>query len=233
MRILDQAPTWSMDLAKLGLRPRGARAVRARSTDVRTARVLVTGPTGSGKSTTLYAALNAAQHGRAEHHHRRGPGRVPAAGDQPGAGQPEGRPDASPPGCARSCGRPRRDHGRRDPRPRRPRRSPSSPRSPGHLVLSTLHTNDAAGGDLAPDRDGHRAVPGRPSAVDWDPRPAARAAAVRALHASRTISRRRSSASSSIRRGCRPGWGTPPRSTGRSGARAAAGPATRAALGRL
>ena len=39
--------------------------------------VLVTGPTGSGKSTTLYAALNDAQLDREEHHHDRGPGRVP------------------------------------------------------------------------------------------------------------------------------------------------------------
>ena len=31
----------------------------------------------------------------------------------------------------------------------------------GHLVLSTLHTNDAPGADHAPDRDGRRAVPGR------------------------------------------------------------------------
>ena len=29
----------------------------------------------------------------------------------------------------------------------------------GHLVLSTLHTNDAPGATAAPDRDGHRAVP--------------------------------------------------------------------------
>ena len=43
-----------------------------------TGALLVTGPTGSGKSTTLFAALDAAQPARDQHHHRRGPGRVPA-----------------------------------------------------------------------------------------------------------------------------------------------------------
>ena len=66
--------------------------------------ILVTGPTGSGKSTTLYATLNVGQHARGQHHHRRGPGRVPPAGHQPGAGQPEGRPDVRRRRCARSCG---------------------------------------------------------------------------------------------------------------------------------
>ena len=40
--------------------------------------VLVTGPTGSGKSTTLYAALQESTTIEQEHHHDRGPGRVPA-----------------------------------------------------------------------------------------------------------------------------------------------------------
>ncbi len=38
--------------------------------------VLVTGPTGSGKTNTLYSALSAHQHPGGQHHHRRGPGRV-------------------------------------------------------------------------------------------------------------------------------------------------------------
>ena len=53
--------------------------------------ILVTGPTGSGKSTTLYATLNILNEQRPQHHHRRGPGRVPAGRRQPGADQPEGR----------------------------------------------------------------------------------------------------------------------------------------------
>ena len=49
--------------------------------------MLVTGPTGSGKSTTLYAALNADQQPREEHPDAGRPDRVPARGDQPDAGQ--------------------------------------------------------------------------------------------------------------------------------------------------
>ena len=45
--------------------------------------IMVTGPTGSGKSTTLYATLNLRQQRRPQHHHGRGPGRVPAPGHQP------------------------------------------------------------------------------------------------------------------------------------------------------
>ena len=42
-----------------------------------------------------------AQHAREEHHHDRGPGRVPARGHHAGAGQPARRPRPSPPACAR------------------------------------------------------------------------------------------------------------------------------------
>ena len=41
--------------------------------------MLVTGPTGSGKTTTLYGALRDVSHAREEHHHDRGPGRVPSS----------------------------------------------------------------------------------------------------------------------------------------------------------
>ena len=40
--------------------------------------ILVTGPTGSGKTTTLYAGADDAQHAREDDHHGRGPGRVRA-----------------------------------------------------------------------------------------------------------------------------------------------------------
>ena len=53
--------------------------------------VLVTGPTGSGKSTTLYAALNEINEPGPQHHHDRGPGGVSAGGDQPAAGERQGR----------------------------------------------------------------------------------------------------------------------------------------------
>ena len=66
---------------------------------------LVTGPTGSGKSTTLYSALEAHQHSGQEDHHHRGPGRIPDGRHQPDPRESADRADASPPGCATSCAR--------------------------------------------------------------------------------------------------------------------------------
>ena len=56
---------------------RHARALHARSSAASSGMVLVTGPTGSGKTTTLYAALNELNTPDAQDHHGRGPGRVP------------------------------------------------------------------------------------------------------------------------------------------------------------
>ena len=57
--------------------------------------LLVTGPTGSGKTTTLYTALSRLNTpGRQDHHGRR-PGRVPDRGHQPDPGQAADRLDFS------------------------------------------------------------------------------------------------------------------------------------------
>ncbi len=53
--------------------------------------ILVTGPTGSGKSTTLYTTLTALEFPREEHHHGGRPGRAPAQGRQPDAVERQGR----------------------------------------------------------------------------------------------------------------------------------------------
>ena len=85
MRILDKDSV-VMKLDKLGME----HAERERFEEAfhqAHGAVLVTGPTGSGKSTTLYAALQVAEHAREEHHHDRGPGRVPGRGDHAGAGR--------------------------------------------------------------------------------------------------------------------------------------------------
>jgi type IV pilus assembly protein PilB len=74
-----------------------------------TGALLVTGPTGSGKSTTLYAALTEP---RDQHHHGGGSGRVPALGRQPGTDQPEGRPHVRDRSAFDPAFRPRRGDGR-------------------------------------------------------------------------------------------------------------------------
>lgn len=56
MRILDKSPAL-LDLGKLGFDPKALEALRLAIRDPY-GLVLITGPTGSGKSTTLYAALN-------------------------------------------------------------------------------------------------------------------------------------------------------------------------------
>ena len=53
--------------------------------------ILVTGPTGSGKSTTLYTTLTALKFAGKEHHHRRGSRRVAAEGRQPDPAERKGR----------------------------------------------------------------------------------------------------------------------------------------------
>ena len=79
--------------------------------------LLVTGPTGSGKTTTLYAALERAEPARREDHHGRGPGRVLPARREPVRGQGQDRDDlrADHPGHAPA----ESEHppGRRNPRP--------------------------------------------------------------------------------------------------------------------
>ena len=58
------------------------------------------------------------QHRGAQHHHGGGPGRVPDGRGQPDAGEPQGRPDLRLGPALDPAVRPRRDHDRRDPRPR-------------------------------------------------------------------------------------------------------------------
>ena len=48
--------------------------------------LLVTGPTGSGKTTTLYSVPALHQPAGPQDHHGGGPGGIPAGGHQPGAG---------------------------------------------------------------------------------------------------------------------------------------------------
>ena len=92
--------------------------------------ILVTGPTGSGKTTTLYAALSSINSARGEHHHDRGPDRVPDRRDRPDPGQPEDRPDLRPGARVPSSARTRTSSSSARSATGRRRRSRSSRRSP-------------------------------------------------------------------------------------------------------
>ena len=96
----------------------------------------------------------------AQHHHDRGPGRVPDLGHQPAERQPQGgarlrdRPALDP------ARRPRRDHGRRD-----PRRGDGADRDRGgahrpHGADHAAHQRRPGRGG-APGQDGHRELPDR------------------------------------------------------------------------
>ena len=63
--------------------------------------VLVTGPTGSGKTTTLYSTLKTPRHAGSQRLHHRGPDRDGRAGVQPDAGAARRSTSASPRACAR------------------------------------------------------------------------------------------------------------------------------------
>ena len=90
--------------------------------------ILVTGPTGSGKTTTLYSILNHINSDARQHHDARGSGRVSDDADPADLGGRGGQarfrqrhPRADAPGSGRHPGR-------RDARPTRPPRWRSAPR---------------------------------------------------------------------------------------------------------
>ena len=139
--------------------------------------LLVTGPTGSGKSTTLYATLNIVSRPEVN---------VITVEDPveyriPGINQVQTNAKAGLTFAAAL-----RSILRSDPdvvllgeiRDHETAQIAIEAALTGHLVLSTLHTNDAPSADRPPHRDGHRAVPRRLRAR-LRARPAARPPAVR------------------------------------------------------
>ena len=105
--------------------------------------ILVTGPTGSGKTVSLYTGLNILNVEDSNISTAEDPVEIMLQRRQPGEYQPEGRAHLCRAPCARSCARIRTSSwSARSATSRRPR-SRSRQRRPGHLVLSTLHTNDA------------------------------------------------------------------------------------------
>ncbi len=185
--------------------------------------VLVTGPTGSGKSTTLYAALQALNTPEKNIITVEDPVEYQLAGPHAGAGLREGRPDVRGRPALDGARRPRRDHGRGDPRPRdgADRHRVCAHRPSG--ALDAAHQRRALG-DHAADRDGHRAVPGRLGAR-LRGRPAARARCSARTASSARSSPRRCCARTATRR-----WSTS-RPTSRRVAGAAPAPAIAGAWG--
>ncbi len=131
--------------------------------------VLVTGPTGSGKSTTLAAMLDKVnREQRAAHRHHRGSDRVPAL-PQEGSGQPARAalrhpllPQRAALGAARG---PRRGADRRDARPGDDRVGAAHRRDRPPDLRDAAH--QLGGPD---DQPHHRRLPGAPAVAD--PRPA-------------------------------------------------------------
>ena len=221
MRILDSSKAL-IEMERLGMLPQALeRFTKGFSQSHGT--VLVTGPTGSGKSTTLYAALNALNTVE----------KNIITIEDPVEYQLEGLTQVQvnkKAGLTFAAGL--RSMLRADPdiimvgeiRDRETAQIAIEAALTGHLVLSTLHTNDAPGAITAPDRDGHRALPRR-LVGGLRRRPAARAPPLRGVQAARHAARR-GAARERLQR--RPG---PRVLRARRAARAAAARATRAGSG--
>ncbi len=143
MRLLNKSSVL-LDLADLGFSPRDYALM---DTLIRRPDgiILVTGPTGSGKTTTLYACINRINDAEHQHPHRRGPGRVRDRRHPPGPRPAEDRPHASPARFARSSARIPDVVMVGEIRDKETVEIAINASLTGHLVLSTIHTNDAAG----------------------------------------------------------------------------------------
>ncbi len=97
--------------------------------------ILVTGPTGSGKTTTLYTTLKQLATDEVNVLHHRGPDRDDRALVQPDAGPAQHRPDLRQRRTRPAAAGPGHHHGRRDPRPgdRRDGDPGGAHRAPGAL----------------------------------------------------------------------------------------------------
>ena len=187
MRILDKDRV-VLDLDSLGMREQDQRLVLDAVGQIQGA-ILATGPTGTGKTTTLVRAAPRAQHARPDPDQHRGPGRVRGRRGQADPRQPGRRGHLRLGPALDGALRSRRADGRGDPRPGdrpggdggRPHRPPR-PLDPAHEQRGD-HRRPA-------DRHGRRALPDRVG----DPlhhRPAPRSPALRRMQASRRALERR------------------------------------------
>ena len=179
LRILDKGAV-VQGLESLGM-PAGRAGRFTRAINKPNGAVLVTGPTGSGKSTTLYAALSVLNDGERSILTIEDPVEQRIAGRQADADRPQGGGHLRRRAALDAARRPRRDHGRRDPRPRdRAHRGRGGAHRPPR-ALDPAHPRRAKRAGTA-DRHGHRAVP-RVLGDRLHRRPAPGADAVQALQA--------------------------------------------------
>ena len=223
MRLLDKSkkpPT----LQELGLSDE-MRVTLEEIVNRPTGALLVTGPTGSGKSTTLYASLNKINRPEINIITVEDPVEYRLAGRQPGADQRARRADVRGGPALDPAFRPRRGDGRRDPR-RRDRQDLDRGRPDRPLrALDPAHQR-RAGRDHPSQRDGRRAVPrrlGRHRRARAAPRAQALLALLRDVPAGH---RGAAPGARLARRGGRRPTGWP--STASAAARGATRPATRA-----
>ena len=156
MRLLDKSNVM-LDLKDLGFAEKALKRYQRSFTKPYGA-ILVTGPTGSGKSTTLYATLNILNSREKNVITVEDPVEYRLSRHQPGAGEPEGRHDVRGGVALDPALRPRHRDDRRDTRPRdgADRRRVGAHRSP--RPEHAAHKRRARR-TLTPHRDGHRTVP--------------------------------------------------------------------------
>jgi MSHA biogenesis protein MshE len=148
--IRDLLPTWACEQFERAIHaPHGI--------------VLVTGPTGSGKTTTLYCRARNTEPAEREDPHCRGPGRISPPRCQPGADQRQDRSHVRTGAAVAAASGSRCAAGRLRSATTRPPTLPVRAAMTGHMVLSTLHTNDAPS---TPVRLLNMGVPGYMIALD-------------------------------------------------------------------
>jgi type IV pilus assembly protein PilB len=156
LRVLDKS-NLSASMDKLGLDPDTFSQFK-QAVDAPHGLILVTGPTGSGKTTTLYSALNELNNPAVQHRHRRRPRRIPGPRHQPGPRQKGNRPDLRQRPALHPPPGPGHHHDRRNPRHRNRRnRGRSRPHRPPGLEHHALQRRPRR--HRAPRRHGHRALP--------------------------------------------------------------------------
>ena len=156
LRILDRSVVM-LDLDVVGMDPTTLAEFR---TLIRKPNgiVLVTGPTGSGKTTTLYGALNELNVIDGQADHDRGPGRIRHRRHRPDSDRRGDRQHVRPVLAEHLAAGPGQDPRRRDPRPRDGRNRRAGVADRAHGLQHAAHERRAEHGDAAA-RHGRAAVP--------------------------------------------------------------------------